>query len=305
MDLNQAQATEPTVPATSGHGSNPAEPEKVSQPEPKDQPPATEAAKKEEMLSSRFAALSKKEKQSLRAAQLAKQERDALAKEKAELTDWKKQKEEARANALRNPLKYLEEAGLTYEQLTNSILAGDKITPELEIASVKKEIQRLREEQEQREAMTLKQQKEAAELETQETLSKYQVHLDQFLDQNKENYEFLHAFDVKSLVLPVIQTHYEETLKSGKPIILSEKEAAELVEKSMESVVDKLVQTKKFKSKYSKTEEPKKEAGDSGSSTKTLSNSLVSSSAPSLLPAKTEQDRMARALAAMQRNKVS
>lgn len=234
-----------------------------------------------------------------RFAALAKKER-ALQKQMAEIkqaqvkmSEWEK----ARSEATTNPIKALEMLGLSYEQITQFMLNGQKPTPELEIQAVKKQLQDMKQEQESKAKAELEASQSKAKAEYQRTLSEFNQEVGEFVKANAGEYELTAMYQGEAIISATIEQHFANTKK-----ILSIKEAADLVEKYFEEQVSAAQKTKKFQAKQTPKEEkpqPKRESV-SKQSTPTISNELTSS-APSLLPAKTEQDRLTRAMAALER----
>lgn len=232
-----------------------------------------------------------------RFAALAKKER-AIQKQLAEIKSKEasvKAFEQLKASATSNPLEALKALGISYEQLTQFLLNGSKPTPELEVSQVKADLDKLRQEQIVREEQTKLAAKQAAEREYQETLADFGNEVKGFLQSNKDSYELTNMYQGEEIVLSTIEQHFANTKR-----IMSIKEASDLVEAYFEEQVSNAQKTKKFQAK----QEPKVGEGQSKrepvakSSTPTLSNGLTSS-APSMLPAKTEQARMQRAIAAL------
>lgn len=234
--------------------------------------------------SDRFAALAKKERA------IQKQLAEIKAKEAGV-----KAFETLKATASTNPLEALKALGLSYEQITQFLLNGSKPTPELEVSQVRQDLEKLKSEQLAREEAVKVQAKQAAEREYQETLADFNGEVKSYVQSNKDTYELTNMYQGEEIVIATIEQHFAATKK-----IMSIKEASDLVEAYFEEQVRAAQQTKKFQVK----QEPKVSGGQSKgesvakSSTPTLSNGLTSS-APSLLPAKTEQARLQRAMAAL------
>lgn len=235
----------------------------------------------------RFAALAKKE----RALQAQMQQLKAAQAKQAEY-------ESARAQAASNPIKALESLGLSYEQITQFMLNGNKVTPELELKGVKDEIAAFKAEQLKREEDAKTAQEKRAKAEYQATLSEFNQEVADFISTNAETYELTSLFEGQAIVSATIEQHFAQTKK-----ILSIKEASELVEKYFEDQVNVAQKAKKFQAKQQPKEEsqPRREQS-SKTAAPTISNELTSS-APSMLPAKTEQDRLRRAMAALEQGK--
>jgi hypothetical protein len=246
--------------------------------------PKVEGAKPASPKSDAFAALAKRERA------LQRQSADLKAKE-AQYREW----ERLKASATSNPLEALKALGLSYEQITQFLLNGSKPTPELEVAQVKADLEKLRTEQAQREQNAKNEARRVAEREYQQTYVEFTEEIGSYLQDNRDAYELTNMYEGQNIVLATIEQHFANTKK-----IMSIKEAADLVEQYFEEQVANASKTKKFQAK----QQPKVSEGQSRgegvlkSSAPTLSNGLTTS-APSLLPAKTEQARMNRALAAL------
>jgi hypothetical protein len=186
--------------------------------------------------------------------------------------------------------------GLSYEQITQFMLNGQKPTPELEMQSIKQEIEKLRTETAEKERIAKQAQEQAAKAEYQRTLAEFSQEISDFVKTNADTYELTAMYQGEAIVQATIEQHFANTKK-----ILSVKEAADLVEKYFEDQVAAAQKAKKFQAKQTPKEDgqSKREPGTKQSSP-TLSNEMTSS-APSLLPAKTEQDRISRAMAALNR----
>lgn len=257
-----------------------------------------EPPKKEEPLSSRFAALARKEKAALKRSQETKQREAEISAREAKL----KELEDSYTLGKQNPIEALKRLGWSYEDITNHILNDQKPTPEREIKSVRDEMAQWRKEQAEKEEKAKLDQEDRQKSQYKQAIEDFKVEMNDFIETNSEAYELINLHEQQELVYATIEEHYSESMKSGKPKILSNKEACDLVEKYLEEQLDKLAQTKKFKSKFQQAQEPQATKDDSKGTqamTKTLSNTMVSSSSPSLLPAKTEQERLQRALAAL------
>jgi len=255
--------------------------------------PKTEATveTKPEDMSSKFAALAKKERYARMLSQQAKARAEDLARREAAI----QQREQAWEEEFRsNPLQALKRRNLTYEDITNAALNDGKFDPNVEIKSVKDEIQRFKEEQEQRERQSLEIQRQAQAQAEAEVIEAFKDRITGHIEQNTEKYELTKLYDASDLVFQTVEEYFEREQK-----VLSVDEACALVEDFLESELERTSkESKKFQSKFlankqaeDKNKEPK--------SSVTLNNSMNTSSAPSLLPQKTENDRIRRALAAL------
>lgn len=245
-----------------------------------------------ELASPQLAILAKREK-------ALQKQREELQKSKLdidskyeEINKFKSLKEQAKTN----PLKFLEEAGLTYEELTNFILNGNKPTAEMETSSIKTEMQKLREEilkKEQEREASLKAQEEQR---VQEAISTFKDNISSFLTAKPDDFELCNNYpNSVDLIYDVIEAHFAQTEK-----VMSMEEAAKLVEDHFESEAMKVTSFKKIQSKLAPKPAATEEDGfqrAKSSASPTLNNTM--SQTVSGLSSSTEQDRIKRALAAL------
>lgn len=254
--------------------------------------PKVEEPKPQEKVSEKFAAAVRREKALVKQMELAK------AKE-AELTEREskvKSMEMLRTEASRNPIKALAELGITYKQITDYVLGGEKVTPDMEVRSVRQEFEDYKRQQEEKEKKAVEQALLRQQQDAQRIEEEFQEEISDYLTSNAETYELINLNQAKPIVYQKIREHFQETKR-----ILGIKEASDLVEKYLEDQVQKNLETKKWKAKSGALAKPKPTEippKDSANQTRTLTNNMTSS-APSFLPAKTEQERMQRALAAL------
>lgn len=252
------------------------------------------AVKKEhDSISPKFAALAKKEKQARELFKQSKALREELERREAALAERERQWED---EFKLSPLEALRKRNLSYEDITNAALNDGKFDKDVEIKSVKEQLQKFREELESKEKKREEELK-LAQLESEKkAIESFKSDINDYINKNEEKFEFTKRYGGHELVFETIDAHYKETQK-----VLSLEEACSLVEKYIEDQLDLTAkESKKFREKFlgSKSEELKDKQGEPHT-TKTLSNSLNSSSAPSMLPQKTEDDRIRRALAAL------
>lgn len=248
-----------------------------------------------ESSSSRLNAIAKRDKAALMRM------RAAQAKE-VELVQREKRAQELEAKYSKkpaNPIEALMAAGFSYKDATDFVLNGERISPELEVKKVradldeyKKSVQDQQREADERALQTAREQESQA-------VENFKEQINEFVDTNAGDYELITLHDAQDLVFQTINEHFERTKAQGKPKIMSTKEAADLVEQHLfEKIEESVNKAKRFKSKFAAVPEEKKEGIPKQS--QTLSNSMTSSAA-STLPARTEQDRIKRALAALEK----
>jgi len=245
--------------------------------------------------SERAAALVRKEKNAYREKQEAKAIRAQIDQKRAELEAKERRIQEFESIKQTNPLKALEMLGLDYDALTQVYLNNGQVTPEVQVKNVMGEIEQLKKQQLEREQKQLEEAKIQAEAEANEVLTQFKSEIQEYLGSQSDSYEFINLFAQQNLVYDTIQEYFDKH-KS----ILSIKEASDLVENYLEDQVKKSTATNKFKKLLGPQDGPtnKTQQQTTTQQPRTLSNNMTSSAA-SFLPAKTEQDRINRALAAL------
>lgn len=244
---------------------------------------------KADKLSSRFLALAKREQGIVR----RQQEMKALEQQLGERESRIKKYEELEKQKP-DPLKLLETHGYSYKDVTDYILNDQKPTPDLEIKSIKHEFESFKKSQEEQRQKELEDMRARQKLEYERTVEEFKEQVLNFVSSKPEEYELINLYEAGQLVFDTIEEHFHKTQK-----VLSSKEASDLVEKYLEDQLERTTKAKKFQARFApKAESPKGDVKPDASMT--LSNSM-SSSSPSLLPAKTESERMQRALAALDR----
>jgi len=236
-----------------------------------DAPEAPKAPSAEEQqFASKFAALSRKEKQ------IRERERQ-MVQQMAEIEKRMKEIESGSAEVQKfkdlpgrlkkEPLKVLEESGLTFEQLAQMVLNDGAPTPDMQIKEAlspfEKQIEELKKKLEEKEAKEQEEKLESA-------LQKFMGQITDLVN-NDPNYELIRANDAVNLVYEVIEQHHSET---GE--ILGNKEAADAVEEYLLEEAKKLIDRDKVKKLMGAGSDAKKPA--QGKPQVTLSNDQVSQS---------------------------
>lgn len=246
-------------------------------------------------VSGRFAALSRKERAIVQRQQEVQAKEADLAKREAALKafddQWKA-----------DPTKAAESRGLTYAEWTQRVLNDGKPSPESEVAGVREDVARLRKEREDEKEAAHQAAIAAEKASYEKVMADFHSGVKSFVKANSEEYELVNLHQgADDLVIATIEEHFERTKE-----ILDTKKACEMVEKYLEDQVIKSTETKKFKAKA--TPQPEADPKQSptkptaASQQKTLSNNMTAS-APGFLPAKNEKERIARAMAALERAK--
>lgn len=216
-------------------------------------PPAAPASPPEDDRIRRgFAALSRKEK--------ALREKERLIKTAEETT---KRLEALQGKAMANPIEFLKEFGLSYEQLTDYILGTEKPapTPEDRVKALEERL-----EKEAREAKDARER--AASEATERSIANYKEQiLKPGIKGNADKYELINARgdEGSELVFEVIEQYHAQ---NGK--VLAWHEAADHVEKALEDEARKLLSLKKFQISAKAPASERQPEGDGGN---TLSRS--------------------------------
>ena len=249
-------------------------------------------AQARELASPQLSILAKREKALQKQREEIQKSKLDIDSKYEEINKFKSLKEQAK----NNPLKFLEEAGLTYEELTNFILNGNKPTAEMETSSIKSEMQKLRDEIAQREQERENSAKAMDEKRAQEAISNFKENITGFLTGKPDDFELCNNYpESVDLIYDVIEAHFAQTEK-----VMSMEEAAKLVEDHFESEAMKVTSFKKIQSKLAPKPAPTEEDGFQKAkqqASPTLNNSM--SQTVSGLSNSTENDRIKRALAAL------
>lgn len=269
---------------------------------PKDKP--TEEPKKD-LQSQRFAALAKKEGALVRERAAIKMERDKIAQVQAETSKLV----EAQKLALTNPLKALELLGITYKQLTEVVLNDNQPTPELREKTLEERLRadfdkKLQEREEKELELRKKNQTEN----TERVVREFKDQTTNFLKTNKDKYPLINhpkndlQYTVDTISALIEQNFHKTAEKDEngtitKPgVLMAVSDAAKMFEDHLAELADE----------FHKAKQPKSDGADPKTDTRqdkvdeprTISNSMSSGLATNL-PAKTEADRIKRALAAL------
>lgn len=269
----------PVVPVVEPVAQPPPGPTPVDPAKPSDAPTRRE--------SKAFAALSRQRK-AIEAREVAYRAQVAeIEKREQAAKDFEAKKLAAKTD----PFSLLAEAGISYEDLTQHIVRGGKATPELLAKSVEDKLEAYKREQAEAAKAAHDAQDKAAQENEQRVISQWRNGVVDFVKQNAASYELTTAFGAESEVSRAIEEAHRQT---GK--LLQTKEAAELVEKHLEGVLEKLLATAKAKSKVA-TPAPVA-APAKPSAPKTISADMTAASRAAKPAPVTDEERMKRAMAA-------
>lgn len=192
------------------------------------QPPIE--VKKPDKIAERFIELAKKEKAISARKKEIEEKESRIAKLQVEEDSKKKLLQD-------DPEEFLKLYGTSYEKVTKRILDGKGNAPS-ELTRLQERIAQLESEREA----------EKKELEAQRQTKSYMEIEEDVKNtiKSSEKIDLVKYVDgSEQFVLQKIQQHYMETLKSGEPVLLSNEEAAELVEKDLEPIVKRMLQSSK------------------------------------------------------------
>ncbi len=277
-----------TVPATPA----PSTPEGTPNPE---APAPAATPKPDESLARHFAALSKKEKTLFREREALKAERAAITAERAKIAEL-----EAKYGAKPgSPREALERYGFNYRDATEYELNDGQPTAEQIARAAQAEVKAIRDEQAKRAETEAQEAKARAEADKAEVVEDFRTSIREFVTDKADDYELIKFHEAYDVVYMTIEEHFNRT---GK--LLSVPEGANLVEKYLEKRMDDLRSTKKF-AKTRQGEPPEPQSGTSRqpepAPRRTLDNTVTSSTPTLIKSPRVEDDRMKRALAALDR----
>lgn len=254
--------------------------------------PAPEPAP-EKPRADRFALLARKEQDLLRKQQAVKQQQQILAQQAEQLRAF----EQAKKQALLNPLDALKHLGLTYEQITEFVLNDNKPTPNAEVMSVRQELEEFKRAQREEQEKLLEQTREMQTREQQAIIESFREEVGEYVSQHAETYELTNLYGGANLVSDVIEEHFKQ---SGK--LLTIPEAAKLVEEHYEELARKAQQTKKFAVTQQKVASTQAQTAASAPKLgPTLSNDLSANVAAGVPKSpRSDADRIAAALARLE-----
>ena len=224
-------------------------------------------------FASKFAALSRKEKE-LRQRQMEVEskysEYEAWKAEQETKQNQKEPEIPLEYRLKKDPLTTLSELGLSYDKLTELALNDGKLTPDMQMELMKREM----EEQYNSKFNSLKEELESyrqsqEEAKYEETVNSFKQELTSFVNQG-ESYDLIRATDAVDLVYEEIENHFQST---GE--ILDMEKAAEVIESQLREEYETILSKNAEKFGYTKAQQ--EEAKEKlFTSSPTLSNSQTS-----------------------------
>lgn len=257
-------------------------------------------AKGDDKVSSRLEVLIRREQAARLAEQAAKQKEQELEAKLAQIREFEGVKT--------NPKLALEKLGMNYDELTQTMLKDGEVPPSVEIKRLRDELEQFKSGQKQKEDTHLEEQKRAAQAQEQRAISGFKTEINTYLTDNKARYELIDFEGEQDLVFQVIDEHYNRTMntETGVGKVLSIAEAADKVEKHLETKYDKAKQVSKVKTIWSaipkglQSEMAKqlmKPENKTGQPPKTLTNTLTATPQKPRTTPLTDDERIRKAVA--------
>jgi hypothetical protein len=253
--------------------------------------PTADAPKEQpvDRFAPKFAALTRKEREiKERERKLAEAEKTRLAdieKKAKELEEREKSSVSYKDRMKQNVIKFLEEEGYTYEQISEMVLNEGNPTQEMQMKRLQEEIEgkTLTKIQELEKKLAEKEQKEKEEREAllkqrqEEAVTEFKNQIKNDVEANAETYELIKFNEAYDLVYEVIEQIYEQMSDEDKTAIgQNPKKIDEIRKLALDEVEGELVaratrikELKKLK-QTSKSEEPEQKK-----TAPTLSNTLA------------------------------
>lgn len=210
------QVTPPQAPATNLGGAN-----KDVQP-----PPANKPG--EEPISSKLSVLMEREKQALNRERMAKVQEEKLRDQLARIQEFESIKSD--------PKKAMEALGLTYDQLTQTILKDGEIPPSVEIQRLREELEQYKAQNKQEKDLEAENRKKMQGEAESRAISDFKSEITTYLKDNSARYELIDFEEAGELVFDVIDEFYNRTIDPSTGIgqVMPMAEAADKVEGHLE-----------------------------------------------------------------------
>ena len=205
-------------------------------------------SEKSDDFSRKFAALSRREKE-IRAKEAEYDKRIAELEERLGSFGKKPEPEPELPIEYRlkkDPLRALEDMGLSYDKLTELALNDGKLTPEMQMRLMREELEGdYKKKFEDLENRLLEKEKSDEQRRYDDIQRGFQNEIEDFVESNADKYELIQANEANDIIYDVIEEHYNDT---GR--ILDIEEAAEAVENYLEEEAEKIFKLGKFRSKF-------------------------------------------------------
>lgn len=274
----------------------------------------TPAAVPKPTVSEQFNVLASKEKTLQRRREEIAREKQSLAAEKAEVA---RQLAESRSLAEKygsrpkTALEALERYGFSYKDATELALNEGQPTAEQIARAAEERVTALEQRQKDAAEEAKTSAHQAAEAAATQAIEDFKGEINEFISTKSDDYELISLHGAQSVVYDTVEEFFERSraedakkrgvsLDKAQGRVLSIKEASDLVEEYLAEQVKRSLDTKKFKANGQPSKEPQsgKPSDQAPAQRRTVSNEMTSST-PTLLTPRVEEDRMRRAIAAL------
>lgn len=226
-------------------------------PAPQETPAVTEPSQEEVDFASKFAALTRREKSILRKQKEAEEKYGKVV-----------EYEKAIAEAKKNPVKFLESVGLSYQQITDFLLHDGKPTVESQLDELRAQMEADKKMREEEKLKAEEMKKQEQEKLYEQAVENHKQQIRSFLDTNRDEYELCALNDAADDIFDVMEEYY-----NTNGTMLSIDKASEAVEKYLEQEAEKLFQAKKLAAKRQITDDGIK-TNQPSTVSKTITNNI-------------------------------
>ena len=199
-------------------------------------------------MTERFASLARRDKE-------IRERRAALERERQEWQSQRQSWETRQKLAKEDPLRLLDEMGLSYEDLTNRYF--DRLTAEESRKKPESRIENLERKVQEYEEYGRRMQQEAQQRQLEQQERQFRDQIKSSIDAEPDRFELVIAQNRQDDVFRLIEQHFQQ--QGGDPSkrkILSIVEAAQLVEDHLYEEAQKLLQAKKLKQRAEGKDDP-------------------------------------------------
>ncbi len=256
--------------------------------------PTQASAQTDPSISSKLEVLLKREQAAV--------EKERFAREKEKELEAKLSRIKEFEGAKGNSKKALELLGLSYDELTQSLLNDGSIPPEVKVRELEEKFNQYKTEQEKAEEGRLAQAQKDAEAQETKVIGEFKGQIKQYIKDNAPRYELTAFEEQEDLVFDVVDEHYKRTLdpETGIGKIMSIQEAADKVELFLETKETKRKELTKIKTIWGMLppQVQKQAQNQQAPRQRTLTNSLTAAApAPIRKAPISDEERVQRAIA--------
>lgn len=196
--------------------------------EPQKGPQPSTPVPKEESISPKLAVLMERERQAVSRERMARAQEEKLKERLRKVEEFESVKTD--------PKKALDFLGLSYDQLTQSILKDGETPPSVEIQRLRDELDQYKNQLKQEKDLEVEKRKEHVLQAESKAVSDFKTEITDYLKNNTARYELIDFEGANDLVYDVIDEHYNRTIdpNTGVGKVMSITEASDKVEEHLE-----------------------------------------------------------------------